>query len=405
MRLALVIVLCLACGSKEEPRPPEPAPPAAPPEPPLPPTRCSVPRGSELTLGPRPRVESGPPREQRPCRDLGAAGARVIRDMQAGFAPTREPSTLSVELGCDHLGDRVDEVDLVIALPVAWTLTAYRLRRDPGAADRFLVRAISIEQIRATEASYDAHDAATLGFGEATIPAASIDAVLPRVRAALTARATIVPTPRAPGQMREIRVNIGAVHFHTVVRVVDSTGNDLSGRYTGPGHPDAQDDFIGVDHAADLVQELVREVSLSSVAPVQEGGSVVVRPRPASDDDRAFARDVLRADPDLLSNAWPAELYVALVGRLDDPTRIPDVTGLLATLEPTEADLEREPEPPIGARPTRTDDLRIAAVNALAHLSHWDVRRADDGTPRPLDEVAAEYQRECGAAVAAATAE
>jgi hypothetical protein len=398
-------LLVVGCGTKEEPAPSrEEVAPTPPEPPPLPPTRCPVPRGAERTLTPHAPTADGPPREQRACRDVGAIGPRTIREIQASFQETREPSTLSVELGCDHVGDRVDEILLVIAVPVAWQLTAYRIRRNADDPERMTVRAIEIEQLRDTSETYAAFDAADVRYGEATIPAATIDAVLPRVRAALTARATIVPIPPVPGQPRTIRVSVGATNFHTLVRVVDSAGNDLSSRYSGPGHPDAQDDFIGVRYAAELVRSIVSaDVELHAREPVNTDGRVTMRPRQPTDDDRALARELLRADPELASTSWPAALYVALVGRLDDPTRIPDLVHMLGTIEATPEENEREPSGPIGARPTRADDLRIAIVNALAHLTHWDARTNEDGTPRPLAEVVADYERECTAAIEAAS--
>lgn len=403
--IAILGVLSFGCGTKEEPAPVREVVTPTPPEPPLPPTRCPVPRRAERTLVPRPATNDGQPREQRPCRDVGAIGAETIREIQASFQETREPSTLSVELGCDHVGGRVDEILIVTALPVAWQLTAYRIRRNADDPERMTVRAIEIEQLRDTSGTYASFDAADVRYGEATIPAAAIDAVLPRVRAALTARATIVPIPPEPGQPRTIRVSVGATHFHTLVRVVDSAGNDLSSRYSGPGHPDAQGDFIGVRYAAELVRSIVSaDVELHAREPVNTDGRVTMRPRQPTDDDRTLAREILRADPDLASTSWPAALYVALVGRLDDPTRIPDLVHMLGTIESTPEDDAREPFGPIGARPTRADDLRIAIVNALAHLTHWDARTAEDGTLRPLADVVADYERECNAAVEAASA-
>jgi hypothetical protein len=110
-----------------------------------------------------------------------------------------------------------------------------------------------------------------------------------------------------------------------------------------------------------------------------------------------------RIDPELLRPTWPAMIYVALLGRLDDPSRIPDLVDLLGRLAPSEEEAARERQGPIQSRLGLTDGLRIDIVNALARLTGWDARRAGDGSLRPLDDVVADYRRECGAAVAAAT--
>jgi len=50
--------------------------------------------------------------------------------------------------------------------------------------------------------------------------------------------------------------------------------------------------------------------------------------------------------------------------------------------------------------PTLANELpatQVLAVNALAAIPGWDVRRTEDGMLRPLSEVVAEYQRECNA--------
>lgn len=231
-------------------------------------------------------------------------------------------------------------------------LTAFREQPDGG----FQVRRI---RLRADGNDRDP-PGPRVSFFRANVRAPAVQAAFDNARAAVAARVTVPERPFSAAK----GIQLDPLTTSSTDVVVELLAQD------GQGHT-AERRFEGYIGSLNFPAYTPLEIAwraLDDAAPADEARAAS-SPEP---DDRALLRDAWRSRTGRAPFA--AQALLALAAEIGDREIIPLVA----------ADLDA-PSP-------RTQAL---AVDALAAITRWDVRRDAEGKPRPLAEVVADYRRVC----------
>jgi hypothetical protein len=177
-----------------------------------------------------------------------------------------------------------------------------------------------------------------------------------------------------------VSANVGAAPVPFSLRLIDAEQHTLvrSGLSSSSGA--AQRTMLGPSLAYRMVAELLGESA--TFAPAEPEAEDVALVRSAFSVPREARRGV--ADH-------------ALAQRVG--LRLP-ARDLLSVLEPHRLEHRLEPHGPLGVRRQNTGRARALAILELIRRTGWDARNDENGQPRPMHELAADYLAQCTAALA-----
>lgn len=362
-RASLVLACVLAgCG----------AGPAQPPPPPV-----AVPAAREPVA---------PQRAEPPAVDARAtAEAEVARALDERFDRTIEGSTVEIAFERSALGERIDEIVVERGYGHGFSLQLFRLRRSAERPDVFEVHGLAYATGRGsyTEMTYELADRVEVLRMRGEVPSSEIDALVPRLRAAIEVRAREVEPPPEPNGSRSVRMSGSSADRHVMVELASADGHRATRRHTGYLGSSGQEEHLPMTIALELLDPLLDRFE-PAAAPALE------------DTDRAlFAERWRAARPHFQDEFawWVRERYVAMASRAGTAELVPDLLAVLQENAPARGD--REPRTGrLRLRAGSEDRTRVNAVNALAAITGRDLRNDARRAPRPIDEVAAAYLRE-----------
>ncbi|MEZ4222077.1 MAG: hypothetical protein R3B13_14175 [Polyangiaceae bacterium] len=288
-------------------------------------------------------------------------------------------SRVDVQFACDPLTFDVREVQLQLGYGHGGYFAIFRLWRDSDDAGQF--EALGIAH-RLTGGAYDKYTYDVASRFEVRVSRGRVDAravlrALEVARPALTASVREMEPPALPNMVFGRSSFFSSGNFHNYVRIIDSMPQALERQYTGyPSSPD-QGRYLGVQLAMEQLSPLVVDLPEDS-APLDEA------------ELRYFTKRFIDAAQDFERESWwVRDRWLRLAGRLGGPVLVP---ALLPELQ------RRIDEARSGDSESREASL-VDAVVAMQGMTGWDARVAEDGSTRPVRDVAVEYLRECRAAL------
>lgn len=359
-RSVLGLVLALrACGPAPSPRPvaavvasvaPPPAPSApAPPRPPPAPPPLPACRVDPLPIVTTPT----PPGVCAPVAAHHAAGARA--KLAKHYAPTAAKAKLVITFACDPVVGPPAEITYEYGSGHGQDLALVRLRRN-GAA---------LEALRIARPPYGLGRPSSFEVERGTVPAAALDALLPAARALLLAKLK----ERIPADATDRSDFFSSGDFHGLLRLRDAAGHVLERAFTG--YPSSQEQLQSMPMAevAELLYPLVDGIRWERA--------------PVDDDVRAFfvGRYVAAGLTPHPGRAawWVKERLVMMAEQAGTPSLVPSLVEL-ALASGGDASVVR---------------TREYAVDTLAALAGFDVRKDPQSEARPIADTAGDYARAC----------
>ncbi len=354
----ITLVLCVACGA-------QPAEPPTPQAGTLRPTaNASVhqepaPKASRCDLGPvvhKARTQAAPP-ENVTCRAQSAQNLDWVEAQLRKRYPRKSQSSRTiVDFRCDPIGS-IRRALLVFGEGHAQGLTVVGMSVPPGTEGDVVIRTSEYRRARETytDYSYAYADRYEASFGQATLPLSTVGPLLARARTSLLGTIHLV----------EVESNVmgwsdtftSASWFRSVELYDANSGKLATSIFRVP---------VGEDGLSDAI---ARELALETLSPLVPAQSVPISPTAEHVSDVLDAFAVVRT-------GWAKTPLLGIAAHTRSAAMIAHVLAELRQSNVNHPD-------------------RVDAVGALAKLTGWDARYAEDGAPRSIDDVSQDYLNEC----------
>lgn len=327
-------------------------------------------------------AELSPPPESGACRPAPKRRrmAELTERVREGWMYSwPDHADLTVEAGCDRLGADLSTVTLEASSGHGGSLNLVELsRRDDG---NWTIAYIDYNHYYGVEKPsaapgdpWVADATGRVALYEGTLPASTVDSLVQRAREVLTLRIEERPPPPDPdGEVFAESFGFSSRDFHVALRLVDDAGHGVERYVAGyAGSDEGQADRLVLDMAAGELWPLLDETVVESL------------------DERTAA------DPDLRrlfsERLWAATTRGDEWGYWYVQERLLGLATPLGEVAHVGAML------PVVARVGESweDRKRVLAINAIAAITGFDRRYAEDGTFRSLAEVAPEVLEACG---------
>lgn len=274
---------------------------------------------------------------------------RVLRKR---FESTWGVHKLVVDFGCDSVAEDVRDIDFEDGSGHGGSLRIFHFTREPG--DTYDLRAIA----------YNDRYNPGIFYARTTIEAKKLDAALPAARVAMLAKMHDVSLYRGSSISLGASTSFSSNDFHLRVRIADSTGNFLDRGFTGYQSSYDQEARLPMELAAEPLQTALAKITFAKDVPTQA-------------DRELFVRHFL-VTFDQKPSWWVGERLLEMAPVLGSADIVPAIVDWLVQGD---------------KRDTR---IREEAVAALAAITGLDLRKDEGNADRPLEEVIADYVRECG---------
>lgn len=276
----------------------------------------------------------------------------VERILRKRFQPTMTMHKLVIDYGCDSMSD-VRDIDFEDGSGHGGSLRIFHLTREPGDPGKYDVRAIG----------YSGYYNTGIAYARGTIDAKKLEAALAAVRIAMIA------TLHDVSLYRDNSIGLGSISmsshdFHLRIRLADSTEKFLDRTFSGYQSSYEQELRLPMELAAEPIVSALGKVTFTADAPTQA-------------DRELFASHFL-ATFERKSAWWVTERMLELAPTLGTAEIIPAIIDWLVRGDPNEP------------------RIRETAVAALVAITGLDLRKDEGSSDRPLEEVIADYVRECG---------
>lgn len=281
----------------------------------------------------------------------------VERTLRKRFQPTWSMHRLIVDWGCDVASSDIRDIDFEEGSGHGGTLRLFHLERVPGDPAKYEVRAIAFSGYYNTGTT----------FAQTQIDGKKLEGSLLAVRMAMLAKMHDISTYRDGGGLGGVGFGMSSNDFHLRIRLADKVGNAIDRGFSGYQSSMDQEDRLPVELAAEPLQAALKPVPFSPGVPTQADRELFVRHFVATFEKEPFW--------------WVGERMFELAPELGTAEIVPSIIEWLARGDPKGAGNER---------------IRGEAVRALVAITGLDLRKTEAGGDRPLEEVIADYVRECG---------
>jgi hypothetical protein len=284
---------------------------------------------------------------------------------------------LEIGFGCDPVGD-VSELVVERGYGHGGSLAIWRLTPIGDDAGTYDLLAVAHDTFGVAKPER------TIRIARGVVPVGELSSVLADVRPALSLRVRELEPPAVPGKSGVRRSFSSTGNFHHFIRLRDEQGHELSAGYTGYPGSSAQPRYVGVVIAMERLLPLLQRFKFE-------------RDTAGAELRTWFSAHAVDAWPRLEQSAawWVRERIVRLAGNAGEPSVVPLIVS----------ELERGLGEVRSASPDEADAMATRylpdPLAALASVTGWDPRRAEDGTERPLAAAARHAVDECRAAIVA----
>jgi len=278
----------------------------------------------------------------------------VERRLRKGFEPTWSVHKLVVDFGCDSVDASVRDIDFEDGSGHGGTLRMFHLTREPGDPGKYDLRAIAFSGYYDTGITY----------ARGQIDAKKLEAALPAMRVAMLAKMHDISLYRESDMRLGMSSSSSSNDFHLRIRLADTEGKFLDRTFSGYQSSYEQELRIPMELAAEPLRDALMKISFVKDVPTQA-------------DRELFAHHFLTTF-DQKSFWWVGERMLEMVPALGTSDLVPSIVKWLAEGDPKDVRIREE------------------AVAALVAVTGLDLRKDEGLSDRPLEEVIADYVRECG---------
>jgi len=276
----------------------------------------------------------------------------VERTLRKKFQSGWSPHKLVIDWGCNAPAEEIRDIDFEDGSGHGGSLRLFHLERNPTSG--WELRAIAFSGYYNTGTFY----AVTHVDGK------KLDAALGSLRVAMLAKMHDVATYRENGAIGLGSFSTSSNDFHLRIRLADADGKSLDRTFSGYQSTNGQEDRLPMELAAEPIQATLKNVNFAAGVPTQADRELFVRHFIATFEKEPFW--------------WVGERMFEMAPTLGTAEIVPSIVQWLAHHH------------------TKPDRIEKEAVDALAAITGLDLRKTPSGEDRPLEEVIADYVRECG---------
>ena len=304
------------------------------------------------------------------CRTLPTKSRQTLRaELNKRFRPSRDGAKLRAEYGCNPLGDTITEVVFERGSGHGFSLELWRMTRSKDGKS-YNVHGLAFADSRRGDDPQNIRPVTKVA--RAVVSARLVDPHLEAIVAGLTVTLREVAPPPKANMGLGMRGFGSSNDFHVLVRLRDASGYQIQGQYTGYSSSGAQLRYLPLVVISEPLHHLVENIKFKESSVTNE--------------DRAhFAERLADGQSRFDNNStwWVMERQVSMARSFGSPSIIPI---LLTRLSPKKRDRS-------------SVDTERNAIEAIAEISGWDVRRHENGRKRAVEDVARDYLKECGRAM------